>query len=79
MNGGNVSNPISNLFYDLYTDAGRTTKWGTDVGGSVIDQTNLGGATPTIYGRIPSGQTPAAASALGQVHTDVVTVTLTFP
>ncbi|ASU38679.1 spore coat protein [Herbaspirillum sp. meg3] len=62
------------LNYTLYRDAARTSNWGSTIGtdtqagnGNGIVQ-NL-----TVYGRIPSGQTPQTGT-----YTDTVTITLTY-
>jgi spore coat protein U-like protein len=63
--------------YDVYTDAGRTTKWnatnsfsGTGTGiGSYL--------THTVYGRVPSSQGAADGSQDGP-YVDYLTVTVEF-
>jgi spore coat protein U-like protein len=64
------------LTYDLYTDSGRSTRWGEigDVGGTSVHGT--GDGTPQtldVYGRIPANQNPPAGN-----YTDTVTVTLSY-
>lgn len=60
--------------YSLYTDAARTTAWGSAVGSTVAGTAVGGAATLTAYGRIPS---TAAAVTAGN-YSDTVTVTVTF-
>lgn len=61
------------LNYNLYSDATRTTIWGDGSAGTAIVSGNSGGATHTVYGRIP---------ALQNAHTgnfsDTIIVTVTF-
>jgi spore coat protein U-like protein len=61
------------LSYQLYSDAGRTTVWGSGAGNNVAlvsPSANL--QTVNIYGRIPAGQ-----DALVGAYQDIVTVTFT--
>lgn len=63
------------LNYQLYTDSQRTALWGDGTAGTTVsNQTGTGSAqTITVYGRIPTGQTPPVGT-----YTDTVTVTVTF-
>lgn len=64
----------SELSYQLYQNALRTTVWGT--GGDAktgLTGTGLDDVTNIVYGSVPSGQNKAAGS-----YTDTVTVTLTY-
>jgi len=63
------------LDYGLFTDAGRTSPWGDGANGTVKRAaTGTGQAQSlTVYGRIPSGQSPPAGT-----YTDQVTVTILF-
>lgn len=62
------------LNYSLYQDTTRLVVWGTVAG--LADVVGVGsGALQllTVYGRIPSGQSPAAGS-----YTDTITVTVAY-
>ena len=63
------------LTYSLYTDAARTTIWGDGTAGTVLLTGTANGATQQIpvYGRIPSGQSPASGT-----YFDTVTLLVTF-
>ena len=71
--------PASALQYNLYTNASRTTIWGNGSGGTgTMGGTMAGLFQPNfrdfpIYGRVPAGQDPN----LG-LHSDTITVTVTF-
>ncbi len=63
------------LTYELYTDSGRTTVWGSGAGAG-----NTIGAAPSkaartvdVYGRVAAGQDVSAAS-----YTDTVVATINF-
>lgn len=56
--------------YELYTDAGRTNRWGT----SSSSGTGSGNAQPlTVFGRVPAQTTPKA-----DTYTDLITVTVSY-
>lgn len=60
------------LRYDIFTDAARTTHFGTGIpGGTSLP--GAGSTTLTLYGRVPASQAPGSGS-----YTDQVDVTLTF-
>jgi len=60
--------------YSLYSNAGRTTVWGTTIGSNTVASTGTGAAQSfTVYGRIPAQTTPAPAT-----YTDTITVTVTY-
>jgi spore coat protein U-like protein len=63
------------LTYELYTDTGRTTVWGSGAGsGNTIGAAPSKAArTVTVYGRVPGGQDVSAAS-----YTDTVVATINF-
>ena len=62
------------ITYSLYSDSGHTTVWGNTVGTNTVSATGNGAAQSyTVYGRVPSQSTPAAAT-----YTDTVTVTVTY-
>lgn len=62
------------LNYALYRDSGRTNIWGSTSGTDTQAGTGNGLLQNlTVYGRIPSGQTPSAGA-----YTDTVIVTLTY-
>lgn len=63
------------LLYDVYSDAGRSTAWGDDVGVDTVSDTGDGTENSyTVYGRIPAGQQTADVGA----YTDTVLVTVTY-
>jgi spore coat protein U-like protein len=68
--GGNVLN------YSLFTNAGRTTVWGDGTGGTgTVGNTGTGSAQSfTVYGRIPGGQSSAAAGT----YADTVSITISY-
>ena len=70
-----MSSGADTLNYQLYTDSQRTAIWGDGTAGTTVsNQTGSGSAqTITVYGRIPTGQTPPVGS-----YTDTITVTVTF-
>ncbi len=60
--------------YSLYSDAARSSVWGTTIGSNTVASTGTGAAQSfTVYGRIPSQTTPAPAT-----YTDTITVTVTY-
>lgn len=62
------------LAYALYSNAGRSTNWGSTVGTDTLAGTGTGlPQTVNVYGRIAAGQYPAPG-----IYTDTVTVTLTY-
>jgi len=67
-----MSNATSTLSYQLYTDSARTSVWDDNANKMSITGTGSS-ATQTIYGQIPGGQYPTAAS-----YTDTVTITFTY-
>ena len=68
-NGGNF------LTYELYTDTGRTTVWGsgTTNGNTIGAAPSKAARTVTVYGRVAAGQDVSAAS-----YTDTVVATINF-
>lgn len=69
-----VTNGTSFLEYELYSDTGRTTVWGTGVDAvTYTGQGVLSAENQTVYGRVPSGQDVTVES-----YSDTVTVTLTI-
>ncbi|HKF49868.1 MAG TPA: spore coat U domain-containing protein [Terracidiphilus sp.] len=69
-----MMNGTKTLNYSLYSDSGRTRNWGNTVGTDTLAGTGSGAAqTLTVYGTIPSGQTPVPGS-----YTDTITATLTY-
>ena len=76
--GGNplqrrMSNGITSLAYDLFTDAGLSSVWGDGSGGTFTVSTPKRGGTFTVYGAIPAGQNVTAGT-----YTDVLVVTVVF-
>jgi spore coat protein U-like protein len=60
--------------YSLYSDAARTSVWGTTIGSNTVASTGTGASQSfTVYGRIPAQTTPAPAT-----YTDTITVTVTY-
>lgn len=70
-----MSGNVGSVDYGIFVDAGRTTPWGDGANGTVKRAaTGTGQAQSlTVYGRIPSGQSPQAGT-----YTDQVTVTVLF-
>lgn len=67
-------NGTKTLNYSIYSDSGRTKNWGNTVGTDTLAGTGSGSAqTLTVYGTVPSGQTPAPGS-----YSDTITATLTY-
>lgn len=61
-----LSNGTSTLYYNLYADAGYTQIWGDETSGTVTVPctfSSSGTQTIPVYGKIPHGQTSAAAGA----------------
>lgn len=61
----------SQILYELYRNSARTQLWGVFPEDSE-DFTSATTGTPTVFGRIPGGQTPLPGS-----YADSVTITLT--
>jgi spore coat protein U-like protein len=60
--------------YQMFSNAARTINWGNTVGTDTISDIGTGSnKSYTIFGRVPSQVTPAAAT-----YTDTVTVTITY-
>lgn len=59
------------LNYELYRDAGRTSRWGSDDAGELHMIGDGAAQAITVYGRIPAGQ----AGPVGN-YTDTITVTV---
>jgi spore coat protein U-like protein len=69
VSGGNTLN------YSLFSNAGRTTNWGNNIGTDTVAGTGTGALqTLTVYGRIPASQTTAPVGS----YSDTITVTVTF-
>jgi spore coat protein U-like protein len=84
LNGGtsNASDPAQrkmsqgaqSITYGLYRDATRTLPWGNTSGVDTASGTGTGTTQNfTVYGRVPSQNTPAAGT-----YTDTVVVTVTY-
>ena len=74
-------NGASQLAYQLFTNAGRTTNWGQTIGTDTVTGTGAGFAPAnavalTVYGRIPD--TVANQGLPAGNYTDTVTVTVTW-
>lgn len=64
------------LAYDMFKEAGHTTRWG-DTGAELVSGTGSAAQqTLTVYGQIAEGQT--LVSGNGTPYTDTVLVTLTY-
>ncbi len=64
------------MTYQLYSDSGRTTVWGSTSGGAtlaVAAPTSKAATTYTVYGRITGGQDVAAGN-----YGDTVVATVNF-
>ncbi|MEM7044570.1 MAG: spore coat U domain-containing protein [Pseudomonadota bacterium] len=61
----------SQILYELYRDGGRTQLWGVFPEDSA-DFASATTGSPTVFGRIPGGQSPLPGS-----YSDSVTITLT--
>jgi spore coat protein U-like protein len=63
------------LTYELYTDSGRSTVWGSGAGAgqTIAAAPNKNPRTFTVYGRVPAGQDVGAAS-----YADTVVATINF-
>ena len=63
------------LTYELYTDTGRSTVWGSGAGAgqTIAAAPNKNPRTFTVYGRVPAGQDVGAAS-----YADTVVATINF-
>jgi spore coat protein U-like protein len=60
--------------YDLYSDAGRSQRWGDGAPDPVLVGTGTGVEQPIpVYGRVPSGQAVGSGT-----YTDTVTATITY-
>jgi spore coat protein U-like protein len=59
------------LNYEIYTDPGRTTVWGTDDDGVQVPSTSAEPVIAQVYGRIPGGQQSPTGN-----YTDTVQITL---
>ena len=81
MDGGTTGDPngrqmfnegnTSQILYELWQNAGRTELWGVFPEDSA-DFINASAGTPTVFGRLPAGQTPLPGS-----YSDSVLITLT--
>jgi len=66
----------SYVSYQLFSDSGRTTTWGSTSGGSTVSvsaPSSSAAATYSVYGRIPSGQDVPAGS-----YSDTIVATVNF-
>ena len=61
------------LNYELYSDSGRTTRWGNASGSWVSDNGSGSAQSKTVYGRLAGSQ----ALFIGS-YTDTITVTVTY-
>lgn len=70
-----MNSSANTLNYSLYQDSGHATVWGNTVGTNTPAASTGSGAQQdiTVYGLIPSAQTPAAGS-----YSDTINVTVTY-
>lgn len=69
-----MTSGANTLGYQLFSDAGRTTNWGNNIGTDTLAGTGTGASqNQTVYGRIPTGAIPAAGS-----YADTVVATINF-
>jgi spore coat protein U-like protein len=69
-----MTSGANTVTYTLYSNAGRTTLWGTTVGTDTVAATGNGAAQSyTVYGRVPPQSAPAPGT-----YTDTITVTVTY-
>ncbi len=61
------------LNYELYSDSGRTTRWGNATGSWVSDTGTGSAQSKTVYGRLAGSQSLIVGS-----YTDTITVTVTY-
>jgi len=80
--GGNASGSVRRMLggtdlltYELYTDTGRSTVWGSGAGAgqTIAAAPNKNPRTFTVYGRVAAGQDVGAAS-----YADTVVATINF-
>lgn len=72
---GSMNNGSDTIAYAMYSDASRSTSWGSTVGTDTVAGTGDGtDQTMTVYGRVAS--IPATAPAGN--YSDTVTVTVTY-
>jgi spore coat protein U-like protein len=80
--GGNASGSVRRMLggadlltYELYTDSGRSTVWGSGAGAgqTIAAAPNKNPRTFTVYGRVAAGQDVGAAS-----YADTVVATINF-
>jgi spore coat protein U domain-containing protein, fimbrial subunit CupE1/2/3/6 len=80
--GGNAAGSVRQMLggtdlltYELYTDTGRSTVWGSGAGAgqTIAAAPNKNPRTFTVYGRVPAGQDVGAAS-----YADTVVATINF-
>jgi len=64
---------VQRLFYNLYTEATRTTVWGDATASTATVSSTAMNETHTIYGLMPAGQNVSAGT-----YNDTIIVTLTF-
>jgi spore coat protein U-like protein len=69
-----MQGPGGYVSYELYQDAGRTTRWGNSPGADTVNGSGTGNAQNlTVYGRVPPQTTPSAGN-----YSDIITVTVTY-
>ena len=70
-----MTGPLSALLnYKLFSNAGRTTNWGSTVGTDTLAGTGNGTPQPlTVYGQIPAAQIKRPGS-----YSDTITATITY-
>ena len=74
INARRMINGVNTVGYQLYSNAARTSVWGTTIGTDTLAGTGNGLAQALpVYGRVPAQATPPAA-----VYNDSVTVTVSY-
>ncbi|MHA6845414.1 spore coat U domain-containing protein [Ralstonia syzygii] len=69
-----ASSGTATVGFQLYSDSARTQVWGNTVGTDTVSGTGSGTAQVlTVYGRVPSQNTPAAGA-----YSSTITATITF-
>lgn len=69
-----MTNGTDTIGYQLYSDSGRTTVWGTTIGTDTVAATGNGNAQSyPVYGRVPPQTTPPAGN-----YQDTVAVVVTY-
>ncbi|WP_277968048.1 Csu type fimbrial protein [Sphingomonas echinoides] len=69
-----MSNGAQTLTYTVYSDAARSTLWGSTINTNTVAGTGTGSSQSlNVYGRIPAGQLPTPGA-----YSDTLTATITY-